>query len=255
MKKYLALLLVPVLMFTGCIVEREKKPQRIQISWRLVSLNTVSAFSAGDEGGVKLIGNRYAYVPTEMDRSNVEIEVNVSGNPKKIDLQLATINNYERIADNKILLKTDHAEEGSIKVSTEEIEEVFDYIVYPAVMLSVWGNPKKESAYSFEQGKHVFFEDSDIRFIAPPEDDDEYIYHFKANAAIVPIKTKDFWTDFVQINNLHELEYEEMAFIPDSDNLYCIKTKNGGYAVLRLTAASGFHYNFMYKYSETGIFD
>lgn len=255
MKRFFVVLLVLSVMLSGCISGGVNKTQRITLNWKIVSLGTNALSMDTEKAGVNLVGNRYAYQSTEMDRNAIDIEAKVSGSkPTNFDMKIATSNEFERQTNNKILLQTDHAEQGTILVTTDQQEELFEYIVFPAVVLSAWGNPHGETAYSFEQGRKVTFEEADIWFTNPSDGEEPYL--FKANVIEVPIVTMDdFWADFVNATNLHELEYEEISFKPDLSKLYYIKTKNGGYAVVRFTASSGWHYNAMYKYSETGIFD
>ena len=77
----------------------------------------------------------------------------------------------------------------------------------------------------------------------------------RATIATVKIETVDFWQGFLDINNVHEYEYSEQTFEPDFGNVYVVKTRNGGYAVVRFTARLGHEYSFIYKYSETGVFE
>lgn len=251
----LSTFLLLTILLAGCVFGNADKTKRIYLVWEPKSLDLGALSTTVREVGVIKVEKRFAYQSTEMDKNIIDIEAKVrGGKPNKLEMQLVnTVNEYERVANNKVLLQPAQAEQGTVLVTADEQNEVFDYVIFPAVVLSAWGDNRKETAFSFEQGKKVIFEEADITFSDPREGDPPY--HFRAKAIEVPIETPDFWTDFIKANNLHELEYEELVFKPDPECLYYVNTKNGGYAVFRVTANSDWNYNIMYKYSETGIFD
>lgn len=207
-----------------------------------------------EEGEKIMVGKRYSYMPTEMDINGIGVEADINGKKSgDFEFQIPSGNPFKQVANNKIIIEPVVAEDpGTMLVSAEGQEEVFDYVIFPAVALSAWGSPRKETAYSFEQEKHVMVDDADIWFVTDVEK--EQPYQFIANIAVVDIPADGFWTGFIKANNLHEYEYEVQVFRPESDKLYFLKTKNDEYVVLRVTHRSGWRYNFMYKYSETGVF-
>lgn len=231
---------------TGGVVTKKT----INLSWRNISADP----SLMAEGGEKImVGKRYSYMPTSMDVNAIEVEADINGKKTgNFEFQLASGNDFTQVANNKIVIEPTAAEDpGTMLVSTEGQEEIFDYVIFPAVVLSAWGSPRKETAYSFEQEKHVMFDEADIWFVT--DEEGEAPYRFIANVAIVD--SESFWTSFINANNLHEYDYEVQSFRPGDDNkLYFIKTKNNHYVVLQCTAATTWTFNFMYKYSETGVF-
>ena len=254
MKRRIFLLLVTIVLLTGC-VGGGVGVKKLNVRWKIVPMDEVTSMAVDGEEGVNTLEKRYARMPTEMDRSVIEIEADLSGKTSgEFEFELATNNPYEKVRNNAVRLEPTQAEKGSVLVKAEGEEAVVPYEIFPANIISVWGNPYRETAFSFEQDKHVMANEGDVRFTNPREDEEPY--HLKANVAIAPIESRDdFWEDFIKINDLQEYEYKEKIFKPDLMNLYLIKTKNGGYAVMRFTASAGYKWNFMYKYSETGIFE
>lgn len=250
MKRFLLLLIVSALL-VGCVGGGGTIGRKtINLVWKVVPQN-ISPMAEGGEAIV--VGQRYSYMPTEMDINVIEVAADVNGKTSgEFEFRLASDNPFKQVANNRIVIEPEQAEQGTIMVKAEDVEEVFDYVIFPAAVIKAWGNPEGASAFSFEQGKYVAFDESDVWFAVPPEEEP---YNLKANVCIVDLQEQDFWTDFIKANNLHEYEYEVRAFKPEFDKLYYVKTKNNGYAVLRLTAHSGWNYNVMYKYSETGVFE
>lgn len=244
--KVLLLTTLLLVLLTGCFGGGYRKPV-IHLSWKV--LPEIEMLSEEEEKNV--VGNRFIYAHTEMDKNWIEIEAEVSGKAKSIKIQPNTQNPFQKLSESKILLEPLQAEQSDIVVQADDQIEVFDYVIFPAAVIKIFDHPKKETAFSFEQGGKVLFEDADLWFTVPPEEERGF---FKADVCIVDMKVQDFWVDFIQANNLHEYEYSIQAFKPELNKLYFIKTKNNHYAVMRFTASAGDYWNFMYKYSESGVF-
>ena len=248
MLKRSVLLLLVVVLLTGCVGAGKVNKKTINLTWRTIPTD-ISVMTLNDKEMIAM-GNRYAYTPTAMDAVWVEVEADLNGR-KSVDFnfQLNSVNPYEQTGNNKLIIQPERAEKGSILVEAEGHEELFEYIVFPANIIKIWGSPNDEVAFSFEQGKHVKYGEGDIQFTTQPDP----LYHLKANVVI--LDAYDFWDEFVNVNNLHEYNYSEQVFKPDLSKLYLIKTKNKGYAAMRFTVRSDSSCSFIYKYSETGIFE
>ncbi len=237
-------------MLVGC-VNIGNETQQLNVVWRNVQFQSSEITTLNYEGGGKVLSKEYSYAPTKLDITGVEIEADLSGDKtREFEFMLATENTYEKVANNKIRMATDHAEKGSVVVKVDDQEAIVPYEIFPAAVVSTWTSPNSGDYFNFATGEMVGRDEGDIGPTTPPDSP-----ALKATIATVGIETVDFWKGFLDTNNVHEYEYSEQTFEPDFGNVYVVKTRNGGYAVVRFTARLGHEYSFMYKYSETGIFD
>ena len=252
MKKLILFLLGVCLLLTGCFGAIGGGGSQLNVVWRHFRLNEIATLNYEYEGGRTVLAKEYSYVSTKLDTIGVEIEADLSGDTTRdFEFTLTTKNTYEKVANNKIHMFTNYAEKGSAVVKVDDQEAIVPYEIFPAAVVSTWRmSPNSNDYFSFARGVMVGPDEGDIGPTTPPDKP-----ALKANIATVKIETVDFWQGFLDTNNVHEYEYSEQTFEPDFENVYVVKTRNGGYAVVRFTARLGHEYSFIYKYSETGVFE
>ena len=220
-------------------------PKQINITWQIVPTEVVQALS--EDGGIIMSDKRYyAYTPGSGGSSVVIIEADLDGDTSKdFEFKTTSVNQIEKVANNKAVLTPSEAEKGSLVVSTEGIETLVSFEVFPTMSLGLnIAEPHLPSGFDFATNTKVQRK-ADIYW-------QEWKVH--ANVAIIKKQSMDFFEEFANLNNLHELDYAEQEFIPDFNHLYAIKCKDG-YAVINLQTSSGLSFSCIYKYSETGIFE
>lgn len=252
MKRPILFLLGACLLLTGCFGTVGGDRSQLNVVWRTFHPDKITTLSYEYTGGGTVLEKEYSYASTKLDITGVEIEADLSGDKTRdFEFILNTKNTYEKVANNKIHMTTNHAEKGSVIVKVDDQEAIVPYEIFPAAVVSTWRmSSDSDDYFSFERGVMVGPDEGDIGPTTPPDKP-----ALKANIATVKIETVDFWQGFLNTNNVHEYEYSEQIFEPDFDNVYVVKTRNGGYAVVRFTARLGHEYSFIYKYSETGVFE
>lgn len=243
----IAFILLVFVFITGCTWGSvpDVIPKQINITWRNVPNEGIQALS--EDGGIKMSDKQYyAYTPDTGDSVVVSIEADLNGDTSKdFEFQVTSANQIVKVANNKALLIPSEPEKGSLVVSTEGIETLVSFEVFPTMALGLnIAEPHLPSGFDFATNTRV------------QRKADIYWQEWKAHANVVIIKKQvmDFFEEFANLNNLHELDYAEQEFIPDFDHLYVIKCKDG-YAVINLLRSSGLSFSCIYKYSETGIFE
>ena len=243
MKRLSALVLV-LLFLTGCVFPRDNL-KRLNVTWRLVN-ESVSLLALNSEGGLDVREKYFGYVPG-VSSSSIYIEADVNGDTSgEFEFDVASINKHERVSNNKIKIIPQVAEKGSVLVSSQGLEKMVEFEIFPTG--AIRGNilyPNIPQGFNFVTGNMEFGVKHDMWMFDSPE-----VMYAKVGA-IIDKKPDTFWDDFIEINNLHSYEYEEMSFEPDYNKVYLIKCEVGYAAVMFHTSG----WSFIYKYSETGIFD
>lgn len=251
MKGKFIVLLILCLVLTGCSFTTTRS--QLNVRFRNIRQDTlVQALDiTSEEGGLTVEEVPYSYVPNALSSTLFEIEADLSGKTDKMfDFELTTRNKYERVAPNKVVLTPEQPEKGIVKVAVEGQEKVVEYEIFPSGV--VWETKELTAlpGFDFETGTSAVKGHLYPIYNSPPRERPT----LKANVCILDLQADDFWTDFVSIKDVTSYEYKETEFKPDFRKLYLIKTDHG-YAVVRFDVYTGVRWSFIYKYSETGIFE
>lgn len=254
MKKYwwkiLVVCLVCVLAM-GCVLSVGSK-RKLNVTWHIVEKEVATQIVERGVTTVEIVKKEeigaskryYGWVG-----SGIEIRADMGGDTRgEFKFQLTSDIPSEQIANNIIKIKPDKPERGSLSVSKEGQEVIVEYEIFPSGILyphSIY--PEIPVGFDFKNGtRRNYYTDSMYMQGLSME--------VHGLVAVVDQERggEEWLHDFAEINNLHEYEYEEMTFEPEYRKIYLIKCKDGGYAAVQ-SISSG--WGFIYKYSETGIFE
>lgn len=236
-------LLILSVFATGCIGTSVEK--QLNVEWHITekAVNTMSA-SEQVGGGIQLKQKQYGWVG-----SGIEVHADVNGDTEgEFEFRLSSDSPSKRIANNILQIRPEVPEKGSLVVSSQGLEVVVDYEVFPRGVLNPdLMNHSVPYGFNFVTGQR---ERGLTKTLYTYAKDLLTIY---GNVAILPENTGEDWlVDFANINNLHEYEYNETTFEFEDDKIYLVKCGDEGYAAVRYI---GGMWTFIYKYSETGVFE
>lgn len=251
MRKYvLVMIMAGCVLLSGCNFMRVKPAPTLNVYWRNVQDAEIRTLTS-EEGGLNVGGGNYSFTPGRLSRVMVEIEADLDGETdKEFEFELTTQNSYKQVAPNKVVLEPEHPEKGLVKVSAEGQEKLLEYEIFPSGAVHKGRDYIYEAGFDLEKGTPAIYGHIYPAYNNPPA----YGPAIKANVCILDAEHEDFWEDFVSIKDVTGYEYTEMEFDPEFRKLYLIKTDNG-YAVVKFSASTGYTWQFIYKYSETGVFE
>lgn len=205
-------------------------------------------FSGNSEGGIQVNKEVYFGFTNGATSSIIEVKADVNGDTSgEFHFDLVTENPHEKISNNALKIVPNVPEKGIITIQSQGIEKTVSYEIFPSGV--IFGNPfktKQPVGFDFSSGERVEGTKHDMWMYG----DDHYTIHARVGA-ILDSKPNTFYDNFVEANNLQEYEYEEMSFEPDLGKIYFIECSKGYAVVIFHTSGWGF----IYKYSETGIFE
>lgn len=249
--KKVTILMSLVMFLGGCVFGGGGTTlKNLNVRWIHVSPDEILPLNLTQSGnGGITIKKEYSYTHNGGDINWVEVIADVDGDESgDFEFQVLSVNPYERTANNKILLIPEKEEKGTIAVSSEGQEVIVEFEIFPSGRIADIISPitKVPVMFNFATGEHSK-EYGHIGAVSRTEN--------KLRAEVVILDADDFWEPFVSLNNLQEYEYEEMEFEGSFEKVYLIKCGDDGYAAMRFTTRSGGGWGFIYKYSETGVFE
>lgn len=243
MKKLLSILVL-CLLTTGCLSTSEVK-KTLNVTWQIVE-NEVTTMNVGRTKSDSVIKQQYGWVG-----SGIEIKADMDGDTSgEFNFRLTSDVPTEQIANNIIKINPDKPEKGNLSVRKDGQEVIIEYEVFPQGVLypHSW-YPEVPVGFDFEKGirKERYTESVYMQGLS---------MELLGKIVIIdPERGGEEWLhDFAEINNLHEYEYREYEDVGheiDLSKIYLVKCKNG-YAAMKFISSGGV---FIYKYSETGIFE
>lgn len=246
--KRLIWVVIAMLLLSGCTnITRPYK--QLNVNWRTVS-------ESESVEGMKLeMKEQYYGSVSRGSLSYILVEADINGDTSgEFEFEIITENPYEKIANNILRITPEVAEKGNIAVSSQGLGKIVDYEIFPVGQLDGdFSEPFVPVGFDFKTGKKAVGEKRDMWMYGSEFAGRDIIVHAIGVALKLEdyTKTGDYWEDFAALNNLHEYDFEEITFNARSTDVLVVKCQDG-YAVVK-TKQSG--WLFMYKYSETGIFD
>lgn len=272
----LAIVLLLVLVLSGCSLFPGKSTRVIKVRWELVPAVDVSASSSLVVGPISLTamsapvtqnpvlaqprGYELMYERTPLEWSWAEVTAEMTGVPRDAHFDFTIVKSgevqWERVSGNKILLQEVESGAGRVIVTREGVTAEVPFVVFPAggiVNTDFWEDMKH--GFAFASGTPVAYESGDIRMA-----DGSQVVEAPYGLAVVE-KGDDFWGLFPYIHDVRGLTYTPgiIPFDASAFNyVYVVRTGDGGYAKVIFTAARSYRgdaWSFIYDYSPDGIFN
>ncbi len=251
MKKLFLFILVCVL-FTGCFLQVEH-PSQINVTWRIVGegVQPANEIELGEEM-IQVNQDVFYGFSSKTYRKSVVVEADVDGDTsREFEFELSSENQYKKLDNHRLSIEPETPEKGAITIRSGELEKNVLYEILPTSGFSHSPfHPYRYKGFDFATETIVEREKRDLW-----RDGLEPFHYYIGAGAVIDIYQEltaaNFLDHFVATKDVREYEFEELKVFPDGGDTYAVKCESGGYAVIAFVSRGAF----VYKYSETGVFD